>query len=344
MKNKFLAMMLSLVVACGVCNAPVVSYAAEDSIYVAETVEFKEGKVTVLDAMKDFGKAEATYSTELTTTESQKESCDYFKFTIDEDSLVKITVFAQGLATANYNAAEDPVCLYSNSSMSNKVKRFSQDETAVMFLDAGTYYMSARLLHDQEGEAKFRFNFTVGAVPVSNLIKVSQELSANKDSVTVSVNADGFGKVKALQYVNKLVTFDNIDSKTVWYETDGYSWYNEVEGTTLLDGGDTTFTVKNNGTYTVRVTDTEFGLSYSVPFEVSGIDTTAPVISGAANGKTYKNAVTIKFSDKESGIKTATLNGSAVKTGKKISKAGSYTLKVTDKAGNTKTIKFKIKK
>ena len=52
----------------------------------------------------------------------------------------------------------------------------------------------------------------------------------------------------------------------------------------------------------------------------------------------------VAYLNKESGIKTATLNGSAVKTGKKISKAGSYTLKVTDKAGNTNTVKFKIKK
>lgn len=72
-------------------------------------------------------------------------------------------------------------------------------------------------------------------------------------------------------------------------------------------------------------------------------DTNKPAISGIKNNKTYKKAVTIKFKDSY-GIKSAKLNGKSIKTGKKVSKKGSYTLKVTDKAGNTSTIKFKIKK
>lgn len=74
-----------------------------------------------------------------------------------------------------------------------------------------------------------------------------------------------------------------------------------------------------------------------------GQDTVKPVISGVKNGKTYKKAVKVTFKDEQSGIKKATLNGKEIKSGKKISKKGSYTLKVTDKAGNTNTIKFKIK-
>lgn len=72
-------------------------------------------------------------------------------------------------------------------------------------------------------------------------------------------------------------------------------------------------------------------------------DKTKPSVKGVANGKTYKKACTIKFSDKY-GIKSAKLNGKTIKTNKKVSKKGSYTLKVTDKAGNTTTVKFKIKK
>ena len=72
-------------------------------------------------------------------------------------------------------------------------------------------------------------------------------------------------------------------------------------------------------------------------------DNTKPTVSGVKNGKTYKKAVTVKFSDKY-GIKSAKLNGKAIKSGKKVSKKGSYTLKVADKAGNVTTVKFKIKK
>lgn len=73
-------------------------------------------------------------------------------------------------------------------------------------------------------------------------------------------------------------------------------------------------------------------------------DNAAPVVKGVKNNKTYKKPVTIKFSDNISGIKSAKLNGKTIKSGKKITKLGKYTLKVTDKCGNTKTIKFKIKK
>lgn len=73
------------------------------------------------------------------------------------------------------------------------------------------------------------------------------------------------------------------------------------------------------------------------------IDATKPTVKGVKNNKTYKKACTITFSDKY-GIKSAKLNGKSIKTKKKVSKKGSYTLKVTDKAGNTTTVKFKIKK
>ena len=73
------------------------------------------------------------------------------------------------------------------------------------------------------------------------------------------------------------------------------------------------------------------------------IDRTKPSIKGIKNGKTYKKAVTIKFSD-ENGIQSAFLNGRIFRNGSKASKKGTYTLKVTDNAGNVRTAKFKIKK
>lgn len=72
------------------------------------------------------------------------------------------------------------------------------------------------------------------------------------------------------------------------------------------------------------------------------VDMTKPQVKGIKNNKTYKRAVVVKFSDKGSGMKKATLNGKKVSSGVKVSKKGSYTLKVTDRAGNSKTVKFKI--
>lgn len=72
------------------------------------------------------------------------------------------------------------------------------------------------------------------------------------------------------------------------------------------------------------------------------IDNKAPVVKGVKNGKKYTKAVILKFSD-NTGIKTAKLNGKKIKSGKKVTKKGSYTLIVTDKANNAKSVKFKIK-
>ena len=73
------------------------------------------------------------------------------------------------------------------------------------------------------------------------------------------------------------------------------------------------------------------------------IDDTKPTISGVTNGKYYNQTKTIKFSDKR-GIKSATLNGKAVKSGTKVGRTGKYTLKVTDKAGNIRQATFVIDK
>lgn len=72
-------------------------------------------------------------------------------------------------------------------------------------------------------------------------------------------------------------------------------------------------------------------------------DKTKPIVKGVKNKKIYKKAIIIKFSDKQSGIKKATLNGKKIKNGKKVKKNGKYTLKVYDKAGNCTTVKFTVK-
>ena len=62
--------------------------------------------------------------------------------------------------------------------------------------------------------------------------------------------------------------------------------------------------------------------------------------------KTYKKTSAgkkITFKDATSGVKKATLNGKKIKNGKVVKKAGKYTLVVYDKAGNKRTVKFRIK-
>ncbi|WP_043931153.1 Ig-like domain-containing protein [Bacillus sp. EB01] len=109
------------------------------------------------------------------------------------------------------------------------------------------------------------------------------------------------------------------------------------EGTATLNGA--TFasgqTVKEEGSYTLVVTD-KAGNKTTVQFI---IDKTAPVISGVATDGIYNEEVTPTFNEG-----TATLNGSAFTSGTTIKMDGSYTLVVTDKAGNKTTIKFTVDK
>lgn len=121
--------------------------------------------------------------------------------------------------------------------------------------------------------------------------------------------------------------------------------YDDLNSDTSIDflnyKGRYSFNMKSlkEGKHTLTATDT-LGNKRTVTFT---FDKTAPSVKGVKNGKAYKGKVTIKFSDKF-GVKKATLNGKKISSGKKVSKKGKYTLKVTDKAGNVATVKFTIKK
>lgn len=74
------------------------------------------------------------------------------------------------------------------------------------------------------------------------------------------------------------------------------------------------------------------------------VDTTKPVIEGVKNNGVYNSTISIKCTDKTSGIKSITLNNKKVSEKCTISAKGSYKLVVKDNAGNKQVIKFKIKK
>lgn len=76
------------------------------------------------------------------------------------------------------------------------------------------------------------------------------------------------------------------------------------------------------------------------------VTVTADTASPTANvkyGKTYKSGKKVTFKDKTSGVKSAKLDGKKIKSGKKVTKKGSHKLVVTDRAGNSLTVKFRVK-
>ncbi|WP_043931157.1 Ig-like domain-containing protein [Bacillus sp. EB01] len=93
--------------------------------------------------------------------------------------------------------------------------------------------------------------------------------------------------------------------------------------------------VEAEGDYTLVVTD-QAGNKTTVKFT---IDKTAPVIFGVKADSIYNQDVTPTSNEG-----TATLNGSVITSGTTVKADGSYTLVVTDKAGNKTTIEFSVDK
>lgn len=126
--------------------------------------------------------------------------------------------------------------------------------------------------------------------------------------------------------------------------------YNKVKTVSAKSSGVITkFRVNNEPLSKNSYKATKQG-KYSILVELSSgvtkklnftIDKSKPTTNIKA--KTYTKTAKITFKDKLSGIKKALLNGKIVKNNTKVSKSGSYTLSITDKAGNTNTVKFTLK-
>lgn len=250
---------------------------------------------------------------------------DYYRFDLTEKSIITVNFNFLDLKDINLYGS---TCTLKNSLDANIIDKpynsqGAEYNTFTKILEPGSYYIT------------MKGSTTVTSLEVkktSYVIKsIRNRWAFTKGNVEVSLDVP-------FEYKEILVTKGTVPaSKT----NDYYTWSTyQSETTKALT--DNTYIVKENGTYTFRILDYLGNYSlYSVT--VTNIDKTLPAISGVANGKTYKTAKTIKFSDKLSGIDYAKLNNKAIKSGTKISKKGSYKLVVADKAGNVKTINFKIK-
>ncbi|MCP8967666.1 beta strand repeat-containing protein [Ectobacillus ponti] len=106
--------------------------------------------------------------------------------------------------------------------------------------------------------------------------------------------------------------------------------------TVTNNSGALTYTFTANGTYTFTYVDAA-GNTGNATATVNNIDKTAPTVNGVSNNQTYTSSVAPTFTEG-----TATLNGNPFTSGTAVSAAGSYTLVVTDAAGNTTTVQFTI--
>lgn len=310
----------------------------------AQTIE--EITVPVLSDASQLETVSAAYTKELTLGEPVDL---YFKFTLKKDSWV---FFTGNHSLYNHDGVAAHVTIYSDSAFSNKKMEYGwgyweYDHEDAAFLSKGTYYGMIHNTHENyQDDFKGNVNIVAGAIPVSKVFEVEQRVDKNKKSVTVVLPNVLGSYCSDAQYRQGKVSLSNVNNSKYWKVKYSFGYTNGDDKVKILTANgknNYSFKTTKNTSFTIMLQDTE-GNRYSKVINVKGIDTTKPKVTGVKDGKTYKKAVTIKFSDKQSGIKSATLNGKKIKSGKKVSKAGSYTLVVKDKAGNTTKMKFKIKK
>ena len=340
--------------------------AAGDSVSPLGTVENPvEGNLVVSDKFPGKDNLEVLFSqkTQLKSalTSSEKPKLDnYFKFTIAEDAWVYL---GTGLSLNNHEGVTVKIKLYSDAAFSKETGSYDygywtskSDNEFTDVLKAGTYYGHIQTNHANYGDFEGNINLKGVAIPLKNLIKTDYKVSKDKNKATVTVST-GLGELfNFAQFRNGKIGSDADKNATYWGRRNSFGWINSGDRKAveikLNDNNTMKFDVKKNGYYTVRVTDKYMvdtiyaekkATSFSKFFKVKGIDDKAPVVRGVKNGGSYRSGVKILFSDKDSGIKSAKLNGKPVKSGVTVSARGSYKLVVKDKAGNSGIISFKIR-
>jgi hypothetical protein len=313
------------------------------------STKFSDAKIATISDASEIETIDAMYTQQcaIVGRNSEEVKEDYFSFTLKKDSWVYLTA---NYSQFDHNGGSTHITIYSNESMSNVKAEYGCGywETTKQindFWSAGTYYVYVRTHLANYESFNANVNIIGAAIPVNKIFTYSTKVSKKMDSATVTMKCALGDYAQYVQFRPDTNGSEDLNNTKYWKNvTSGY-WYSGASDTQVLDKQDGGYSVSvtKNGKVTFMIMTTS-GVRYAGIYKVTGIDTKKPTVSGVKNGKTYKKAVTITFSDDASGVKSAKLNGKSIKSGKTVSAAGSYTLVVTDKAGNKKEIKFKIKK
>ncbi len=264
-------------------------------------------------------------------------TAQYFaKFTITEKC---VYAFSLKMATQGTHETDANCYLMSEQNGTTWINAINYQGTSPNYgvLEPGTYYL--KLESGLMGICKHQANVYFGIVPYDQAIALTQKTVSNGKEVEVSyTDFVTNGEMSASLYEG--VVDENHDGSMVDY---------------LYK--DKSCTVKKNGTYTLKINfrpSTLGAFDYYYTFKVTGVDTAKPTVKGIKNNGSYKKKAAFYVKD-ASGIKSVKagskkLKLTKVKKGKYkgyykavISKKGKYTIKVSDKYGNVKTIKIRVK-
>lgn len=339
MKRKLTAMVLAVAMTLG-CITGITPAKAEETdlltpVYVSDWNQYHSS---------------VDYQWEWTTDilENAETDSEVVKLEVSKDSIVIFDFAAQSNDAVSHGFGDSgALTIYKNKLLTDEYKGLSYrigstvNETAgtqeIVVMPKGVYYLKLSVTRwGSGGDGTYRdtTKLAVSAFSQSDMFSVNSK-AVNKGYELTCTNSFDSGSEKKYSYMYYC--------KGDWaFGKDVYE-LSEAKDSTVI-------AVTEPGDYTVvfSSSDNLMGLreanSVIVHHTVKGKDTTKPKVSGVKNGKTYSKAVTIKFSDKDSGIKSAKLNKKTIKSGTKVTKNGSYTLVVVDNAGNKTTVKFKIKK
>ena len=120
----------------------------------------------------------------------------------------------------------------------------------------------------------------------------------------------------------------------------GVAEYSYDNGSTWQKGN--TKTYESSKTVKIKVKDNAGNISESQEISVK-IDKIAPVIEGVVNEEEYTREVTLTIIEENIDTKVLKKDGTTISYTGTVSETGSYSLEVTDKAGNSASIIFVIK-
>lgn len=234
-------------------------------IYAEEAVEYDPASVVTIDNLDEYDtKSVISWSCELAFPEDrEKEVSDYASLTLEEDSIIKMGV--KYTAIGNWMATSPDVVLYSNEAMTVKKLDFggyNSGDSETAYLSAGTYYIEAKDKRVMNPGVKI--DVSICALPVTKALSVISKLDENSTKATVTVTQALGGDLENIQYIYGAYDRKDDDNYHIWSR----ERYQTGEATILTNGN--TFTVKKNGTYTIRVCTKDKAV-YSIQHKIEGL-------------------------------------------------------------------------
>lgn len=259
----------------------------------------------------------------LTTTNPN----DYYTFSLSKTANI-ILEYSFDQAIDNFGGAVGSCTLYDQNQKYLTSGEYKQTDHGTMTLayklKPGTYYIKMSNLLGSTTLSVNTMYYDIELIP---------EQTADWTDEPLDIDIETSIDYTEILVLNKDVEESVINNSTVWTSTN--------EAGIPVDGE--TFTVKKNGTYSVRITD-KYGNHAMKKIKVSNLDITKPKVTGIKDQAAYTEAVSVAITDTQSGLKTEklTLNGKMISSSFTVSKQGKYILRAYDNIGNYRKITFYI--